>query len=256
MKLNCFYLKIIRYIGRICYRLWFYLLVLLPILLLLPLFLISILSQKLYPYFFKLARIWAKTILLGMGFRPEINTKKQIEHGKSYVFIANHTSMIDIMLLLAVEKNPFVFVGKQSLAKIPIFGFFYKRTCILVNRNDKKSRNDVFYEAQKRINSGLSICIFPEGGVFDSHILLHDFKNGAFRLAIDHQIPIVPITFIDNLQRFPFPFLAGGSPGKLRTTIHKPVITTGLTKADKNTLKKQAQQIIYDELKNYHPNKT
>ena len=252
MKLNCFYLKILHYIGRICYRIWFYFLVLVPILLLFPFLLITSASQKLYPYFFKLARIWAKVILFGMGFKVQTTYKHRITYGKSYVFVANHTSMIDIMLLLSVEKNPFVFVGKQSLAKIPLFGFFYKRTCILVDRSNSQSRNDVFQKAQKRLTSGLSICIFPEGGINNNCGLLCDFKNGAFRLAIEHQIPIVPMTFVDNLQRFPFPFLAGGSPGKMRVTIHQPLETTGMTKSDKNSLKKETRTLIYQELKKYH----
>ncbi|HBK82377.1 MAG TPA: 1-acyl-sn-glycerol-3-phosphate acyltransferase, partial [Flavobacterium sp.] len=59
------------------------------------------------------------------------------ENGKSYMLVANHTSMTDIMLMLClVRNNPFVFVGKAELAKIPVFGFFYKRTCILVDRSN------------------------------------------------------------------------------------------------------------------------
>ena len=115
------------------------------------------------------------------------------------MFVANHTSMTDIMLMLAVNKKPFVFVGKVELAKIPLFGYFYKRTCILVDRANSKSRMAVFERAQKRLNSGLSICIFPEGGVPDDEsIVLDEFKDGAFRIAIEHQLPIVPIVFFDN----------------------------------------------------------
>ncbi len=143
-----------------------------------------------------------------MGFRWTIKREEKPEKGKSYMFIANHTSMTDIMLMLVTVKNPFVFVGKKELAKIPLFGFFYKRTCILVDRDSLKSRHAVFERAEKRLQSGLSICIFPEGGVSDDeNILLDQFKDGAFRLAINHQIPIVPITFADNRERFSFDFL-------------------------------------------------
>jgi 1-acyl-sn-glycerol-3-phosphate acyltransferase len=69
-------------------------------------------------------------------------------------------------------KNPFVFVGKVELGKIPLFGFFYKRTCILVDRGCSKSRLKFFNEAQKRLDRGLSVCIFPEGGVPDDESLL------------------------------------------------------------------------------------
>jgi len=159
-----------------------------------PFLVLSILTESGYPYFFKMARIWAKFILFGMGFYYKIERDQELELHKSYMFVANHTSMVDIMLMLAVIKKPFVFVGKKELSKIPLFGFFYKRTCILVDRKSSKSKHSVFERAQKRINQGLSICIFPEGGVPDDEsILLDSFKDGAFRLAIEHQLPIVPI---------------------------------------------------------------
>ena len=106
------------------------------------------------------------------------------------------------------------------MAKIPLFGFFYKRTCILVDRSSPKSRQAVFLRAQRRLKQGLSICIFPEGGVPEEHVVLDSFKDGAFRLAINHKIPIVPMTFYDNKKRFSFTFFSG-SPGIMRVKIHK-----------------------------------
>ena len=223
----------------------------LPMIIMFPLLLISVLKDSWYPYFFKLARIWAKIVLFGMGFNVKLKDEGVHEIGKSFMFIANHASMSDIMLMLAIEKNPFVFVGKMELSKIPIFGFFYKRTCILVDRSSVKSKKEVFESAQKRLKSGLSICIFPEGGVFENCEILCDFKSGAFRLAIEHQIPIVPMTFPDNKKRFPYDFLAGGSPGKMRATIHKSISTSGLTLKDRNQVKDEAKQIIFNELKKY-----
>ena len=187
-----------------------------------------------------------------MGFRVKLKKESEIVFGKSYMFVANHTSMTDIMLMLAIEKNPFVFVGKKELAKIPLFGFFYKRTCILVDRNCSKSKKDVFNRAQQRLSSGLSICIFPEGGVYDECDLVCEFKAGAFRLAIEHQIPIIPMTFADNLKRLPYDFLAGGSPGEMRVTIHKPIPTEGFDITLRNKLKDQTRTLIYNELKRYN----
>jgi 1-acyl-sn-glycerol-3-phosphate acyltransferase len=241
-------MTILKTICWVLYRIWFYILVATAILLLFPFLLVSILKEKWYPQFFIVARIWAKFILFGMGFYYKIKAEQKLEKGKSYMLIANHTSMTDIMLMYAVIKdNPFVFVGKQELAKIPLFGFFYKRTSILVDRKDTKSKQEVFEQAQKRLKQGLSICIFPEGGVPDSSILLDDFKDGAFRLAIDHQIPIVPITFYDNKKRFSYKFLSG-SPGKMRVKIHKFISTEGKTQQDKKALKEQSRTVIYNEL--------
>ena len=232
------------------YRIWFYILVALPILIMFPLLIISILKEDWYPYFFKMARIWSKCILIGMGFNYKIERIQTPEKNKSYMFIANHTSMADIMLMLVSVKNPFVFVGKKELAKIPLFGFFYKRTCILVDRSSAKSRQTVFLRAQRRLQSGLSICIFPEGGVPEEHIMLDEFKDGAFRLAINHQIPIVPITFADNKKRLSYTFFSGG-PGKMRVKIHEFLSTKGLTIEDTKALNKKSKNIILKQLQDY-----
>ncbi len=226
-----------------------------PIIALFPILILTILSEKGYPYFFKIARIWAKFILFGMGFYYKVDSEQEIDPKKSYMIVANHTSMTDIMLMLAVIKNPFVFVGKQELAKIPIFGFFYKRTCILVDRKDSQSRMAVFTKAHKRIERGLSVCIFPEGGVPDDEsIILDHFKEGAFKLALQHQIPILPISFGDNKERFPYT-LFGGSPGIMRVKIHKEVETLDKTIADRKELREKVRATIYQQLLKFEYNK-
>jgi 1-acyl-sn-glycerol-3-phosphate acyltransferase len=213
-----------------------------------PFILFTILSEKTYSLFFKIARLWARVILIGMGFRYSIKGTENFEEGKSYMLVANHTSMTDIMMmLLAVKNHPFVFVGKKELVNIPIFGFIYKRVCILVDRENSKSRFAVFERAQKRIQQGLSICIFPEGGVPDERLLLDEFKDGAFRIAIEHQLTIIPITFYDNKKRFSYTFFSG-SPGKMRAKIHPPIETIGKTMDDKLHIKQQVRDIILTEL--------
>lgn len=245
-------MKALKYILRALWRVWFYILMGVPIIVFSPVLVFSILSEKTYWLFFYIARIWAKIILYGMGFYPIIEREQHIEKGKSYMLVANHGSMTDIMLMLVACKSPFVFVGKKELAKIPIFGFFYKRTCILVDRSSSKSRFEVFKRAQARLNQGMSICIFPEGGVTDDlSIVLDEFKDGAFRLAIEHQIPVVPMTFADNRKRFSFSFFSGG-PGVMRAKVHKFIPTTGLTLDDKKDLRDRVRQVIYHQLLQYH----
>ncbi|WP_431157001.1 lysophospholipid acyltransferase family protein [Winogradskyella poriferorum] len=240
-------MAIIKYPFWIVYRVWFYVLVALPIIVLFPILLISISREKWYPFFFELARFWARFILIGMGFNYKIIKDQVPDPKKSYMFIANHTSMVDIMLMLVSVKNPFVFVGKKELAKIPLFGFFYKRTCILVDRSSAKSRQAVFIRAQKRLKQGLSICIFPEGGVPEGHVILDSFKDGAFRLAINHQIPVVPMTFYDNKKRFSYTFFSGG-PGRMRARIHKFLSTEGLSIENTKALNEKARTIIFEDL--------
>lgn len=237
----------VRHIFWILYRIWFYILVIVIIIILSPFLIISVSREQWYPFFFKIARIWAKFILVGMGFRWSVENDEVVEKQKSYMFIANHTSMIDIMLMLAVVNEPFVFVGKKELAKIPLFGFFYKKTCILVDRSSAKSRQTVFLRAQRRLQSGVSICIFPEGKVPEEHIVLDEFMDGAFRLAINHKIPIAPLVFLDNKKRFSYTFFSGG-PGILRAKKLRLLSTVDLTVKDTAALNYRSRQIVLETL--------
>lgn len=242
------FMKIVQLLLWLLWRIWFYVVLASLIILLFPFLLVSILKEEWYPFFFRLAQLWARGILFAMGFYPRIVREQRFKKGDSYMLIANHTSMTDIMLMLIIAKNPFVFVGKKELAKIPLFGFFYKRTCILVDRDSPKSRLAVYDRAQKRLNQGLSICIFPEGLVPDDEsIVLADFKDGAFRLAIEHQIPIVPMTFYDNKKRFSYTFFSG-SPGIMRAKVHEFIPTAGFTADDKKAIRDKAWDVIYKEL--------
>lgn len=241
-------MKIIKNIAILFYRIWFYILMFVYILFFLPILIVSIIKEEWYPLFFRMARGWSTFILYGMGFSPVIKREVEYKKGESYMFVANHTSMVDIMLMLYVSKNPFVFVGKKELGKIPLFGFFYKRTCILVDRKNSKSRIDVITSAQRKLNMGYSVCIFPEGGVpEDESIVLDEFKDGAFRLAIEHQIPIAPMTFLDNKRLFSYTFFSGG-PGKMRVKVHRLIPTTNYTLDNKRELNIITRDVILTEL--------
>ena len=233
---------------KLLWRIWFYILLALPIVLLFPVLLILISKDSWYPLYFKIARGWGRFVLFGMGFWPRVKRLESYDKTQSYMFVANHQSMTDIMLMLCAVEKPFVFVGKKELASIPVFGFFYKRTCILVDRNNAQSRKAVFQQAQERLNNGLSVCIFPEGGVPDDEsVVLDNFKDGAFRLAIEHQIPIAPLVFYDNKKRFPFRFF-GGNPGQMRALILPTIATTAMELRDKQKLREATRTVILSEL--------
>ncbi len=243
-------MKVFKQIFATFYRIWVYLIIAFFTILLFPFLLISILKHSWYPFFFKVARTWSILVIYGIGCYPVIKRDVKYEKGKSYMFVANHTSMTDIMLMFHSTKNPFVFVGKKELVKIPLFGYIYKRTCILVDRGNTKSRVEAFRRAEIRLNEGLSVCIFPEGGVPDDlSLLLDEFKDGAFRLSIEHQIPIAPMTFHDNKNRFPYSFFIGG-PGKMRVRVHKLIPTEKLTLDNRKELKKETRDVILNELLN------
>lgn len=200
--------------------------------------------------------IWSNLILFGMGLIPEKNKTKNIIKNRPYVFVANHVSMIDIFLLVSVlNNNPLVFIGKKELEQIPVFGFLYKKTMILVDRSSNESKKRVFAETRKKLQSGTSLCIFPEGTVPDIDVKLAPFKHGAFTIAIEHKIPIVVLTFLDNKRRFPWTWtfggLFGGSkilPGKLRVKIHEPIDTSKLSKEDRIRLSEKARLMMINDL--------
>ena len=245
-------IKAIKVFFIAVWNVWFYVLGFIGIVITLPFLIVFSIKESFYPYFYWVARnIWSNIIMYGMGFYPEIKFKQHIKKGKSYMLVSNHKSMIDIMLMLSLSKDPIVFVGKKELEKIPLFGYFYRRVCILVDRSSPESRKEVYTKAIKRLDTGISVCIFPEGGVPDPSVILDKFKNGAFSLAIQFQIPIVPITFLDCEKKFPYFFAYNhfyGSPGKLRANVHEFIETKGLNQENKEFLKEKVYDILHKDL--------
>ena len=245
-------IKAIKVFFIAVWNVWFYVLGFIGIVITLPFLIIFSIKESFYPYFYWVARnIWSNIIMYGMGFYPEIKFKQHIKKGKSYMLVSNHKSMIDIMLMLSLSKDPIVFVGKKELEKIPLFGYFYRRVCILVDRSSPESRKEVYTKAIKRLDTGISVCIFPEGGVPDPNVILDKFKNGAFSLAIQFQIPIVPITFLDCEKKFPYFFAYNhfyGSPGKLRANVHEFIETKGLNQENREFLKEKVYDIMHKDL--------
>lgn len=186
-----------------------------------PVFLISKKLEN-YPKAYGLMRLWAYGIFYGIGFCYRFRNifGKALDPNKSYVLIANHTSMIDIMLMLILHpKHPFFFVGKKELEKIPLFGILYRRICVTVDRNDPKSRASVYTRCAERMRLGHSIVIFPEGGVDDrEEIILSDFKDGAFKLAEEHRFDIAVYSFKGLKKMFPF-INSKGYPGKVEVEL-------------------------------------
>jgi 1-acyl-sn-glycerol-3-phosphate acyltransferase len=215
-----------------------------------PFLLIFSFKEKHYHLFWNFARILSKILIYGMGFRLKFKANQNIDPGKSYMYCANHASFLDPFVLIALSKKPIVFVGKKELSKIPIFGFFYRRTVIMVDRSSFKSRKAVFEIAKKRLQNGVSMAIFPEGLVPTEDIVLAPFKKGAFSLAIDFQIPIIPQVYYDCKRFFSWDFFKG-RPGTLRVHQHDFIETKGMSsKQDMDALKNKTFHILYNDLEN------
>lgn len=209
--------------------------------------LISVSTPKFFPFFSVLARIWSFSITLMTGFLFSVNGRKNIDFSRQYMVVANHSSALDIMLTYLSVPKQLMFVGKTSLAKLPLFGVIYKASNILVDRTSVESRRQILPKTKHEIERGRSIVIYPEGTTKHHTRRLMPFKDGAFVLAIDCGIPILPITFLDNCALFPSDILTG-RPGLLRAVIDQPIETAGMTIEDKEDLKAKVFQIIDSRL--------
>ena len=243
------FMKYLLFPIRLIWRIWFYLLMIVSVIAMSPFILVLLSDEKYYGTFWKLMRAWSFFLIYGMGFRLKFEREQKLDPEKSYVFIANHASLLDPWIMIASSKNPILFVGKKELVKLPLFGFFYKKAVVMVDRKDPKSRKKVYARIKKRLDAGLSIAIFPEGLVPTENVLLAPFNNGAFSLSIQYQMPIVPQLYFDAKRLFSWDFFKG-HPGIFRVKQLSFIETENLTIADKDPLKKQAFDLLYNELGN------
>ncbi len=169
----------------------------------------------------------------------------------TYIYCANHSSNLDIMVFCMLAKGNFHFMGKEELLKNPVLKLFFKTIDIPVNRNHRISAYRAFKKAAHNLEEGRSLIIFPEGGI-DSHNYppkLQPFKNGPFRLAIDKNISVVPVTLCnvwkkmwDDGNKY------GSSPGICDIYIHKPISTKELSLEHTDKLKEEVFNIINSKL--------
>ena len=243
-------LRFIKNSGYIIYKVWFYVVTALPVLVFSPLLLIGVSSSKMYPLVYWCARsIWAPFILFMMGTPIRKVRGSENLPNTPAIMVMNHTSMLDVMLMLRICKKPVVFVGKAELQKIWIFGFFYKRAVIMVDRSNKESRKQVYQSVQERVKKGASVAIYPEGGVPDSSVLLDRFKNGAFSMSLTHDLPIVPIINYDCKKRINWDLYHGG-PGILRYKIMPTIKAGTYSKDELEKFREDVRDLFVEELTN------
>ena len=191
-------------------------------------------------------KFWARFGLLFSGiWVKRIEEFKLEEMPQPCVIVANHASYLDIVVSYVVFPKLFIFMAKAELLKVPLFRIFFRKMDIPVNRKSIKDSVRAFERAALEIEKGRSVFIFPEGTISNEG-MLKPFKNGAFKLAIDKQVPIFPITYIHNwklLQNGGF-FKSFGRPGIAKVIVHKPIETKGMTEENLITLRKQ----VFDQM--------
>lgn len=233
-------------IPRSLWKIWFVANFVITLLLLYPFFLILLSNKNWFGTAFLLMRGWAKWLCYGAGIFPQMKYEREIEKvPHPCVFVSNHCSYLDIVLSYVAIPRYFIFVGKQELDKAPLFRIFFRRMNILVNRKSTMDSHKAYLQAGERIDRKESVFIFPEATISSDGTLI-PFKNGAFKLAIDKQVAVVPLVFPDNwklLQNGGF-FKANGRPGIARVIVRPPIYTNGMTNSDLIPLREKAKHSI------------
>lgn len=196
-----------------------------------------------------LNKLWARFIFLWGGIRVQIHNKHYINKHQVYVITPNHKSYLDIPACHFLPIQQLRFIGKAELNDIPIFGWMFQKLHVPVQRNQASAAARSFIQSQKILQSGISMVIYPEGGIIREQFLA-PFKEGPFLLALKLKLPILPIV-IQNTQKimpdlkqlYFFPFQT------IHLHILEPISTQNLTQENLTELTKKVWQITYEKMK-------
>ena len=215
-------------------------------------FFLPLMVPVLFPSQYRLVgvfnRWWAKSMFI-LWFLPyRIVVKSPLDPRRQYIFCPNHHSYLDIPTM-GLNPVDTIFVGKNAMEKIPLFGYMYRKLHITVDRRKLRSRYATYIKSQEAIDEGKSLVIYPEGGIVaEKPPAMGRFKEGAFRLAIEKQIPIVPVTIPFNWILLPDESLLL-TRGEVRIIFHEPIETRGMAIEQLDSLRDKVFNIINDEIK-------
>lgn len=202
-------------------------------------------------------RWWARLLFTFIGIPFFVKYKALLDPKKQYIFTPNHFSYLDIAVM-GLNKHNTIFVGKNDMENIPLFGFMYKNLHITVDRTKLKSRYTSMLRTLEALDEGKSLVIFPEGGIVtEKDPVIGRFKDGAFRASIEKQIPIVPVTIPFNwIILPPDKFLLTWRP--LKVIFHEPIEPSGYSIEQVDELKNRVRNIIENELEHHlrHENRS
>ncbi|MBL7720408.1 MAG: 1-acyl-sn-glycerol-3-phosphate acyltransferase [Chitinophagaceae bacterium] len=153
--------------------------------------------------FIDIARLWMSIWLRLVGCPVKIKGREYFEKGKSYIVTCNHNSLMDVPL-----SSPFIpgankTIAKTSFVKVPVFGFYYMKGAVLVDRKSEKSRKESFEKMKQVLKKGMHMCIYPEGTRNRTNEPLKKFYDGAFKLATDTGTSIIPAIILNTRKAVP-----------------------------------------------------
>lgn len=177
------------------------------------------------------SRIWGIGILSGVGIRVRAHGLENVPRSGSFVFAINHQVALDIPAVGSAIPVPFGWVAKAELERVPFLGPAIRSSpSVFIDRSHPKRSIETMRQAGEKIRQGVSVAIFPEGSRSHSGNL-GPFKRGAFLLAIEAQVPVIPVTIVNGYRLFNEKQKVA-RPGVLHIHFGSPIDITGWTRAD------------------------
>jgi 1-acyl-sn-glycerol-3-phosphate acyltransferase len=179
--------------------------------------------------------------------RYEFHGREKLKKGKSYIYVSNHTSFLDLPGLRLLIPGEFRPIAKKELLKLPLFGLVVRGATVVVDRSNAQSRKNSIEKIREILSHGIPALIFAEGTQNRTKEILQPFKDGAFRIAIETQLPIVPLMVIGAGKLMP-PGTAQLRPGKIKIIVGEELDVTGLTLNEVTSIK----QRVFNEMLAMH----
>ena len=154
-------------------------------------------------YFIAVSKLWMNAWLFLIACPVKVTGKENFKKGNAYIVVFNHNAFLDVPLSAPYVPGPNKTIAKASFAKIPVFGFFYKRGSVLLDRNNEKSRTKSFDSMKKVLASGMHMCIYPEGTRNRTSDPIKPFYDGAFKLAMATNKEIIPCVIFGTKKAMP-----------------------------------------------------
>ena len=186
---------------------------------------------------------WARVNAFVSCIKLRAKGKEKIDPGQSYVVVANHRSLVDIYLVYGVSGMDLKWVMKKELRSIPIFGMACEKLGhVVVDRSNTKADLESMDRARQSLVDGKSIFFFPEGTRSKTETL-QAFKKGAFRMAIDLQLPILPVSIHGTREILPTN-TTQLYPGTATMVFHDPISTANMDASSTDSLMEQTRAVM------------
>jgi 1-acyl-sn-glycerol-3-phosphate acyltransferase len=194
-------------------------------------------------YFIFISKLWMNVWLFLIGCPVSIRGREHFKQGENYVVVFNHNALLDVPLSAPYVPGANKTIAKSSFAKVPLFGWFYSKGSVLVDRNDESSRRHSFDEMKNVLRAGMHICLYPEGTRNRTQQPLKVFYDGAFKLAVETQKQIIPCIITGTKKAMPINKKFYLLPQKLTMNFFAPV---PVANTDAKVVKEKVFGIMYN----------